>query len=303
MKIHLDTDLGSDMDDLCALAMLLKWPGVEITGITTVAEDKGKRAGYTKYALSLAGRADIPVKAGADISGGYFRYVPGYPDYWPPDIQPSPNPLDEALDLLKSSIEQGATVIAIGQYTNLALLDQRRPGILTSTQLFCMGGYVFPIREGFPQWSNDWDYNIQLDAASAKRVLDNGNPTLIPISVTAETAIRRAYLPALRASGKLGQLIAEQAEITREDWDNGGNDWSTCKNLPPDILNFQHDPLACAVALGWDGVTIEEVPLKFEIRDTFLHEVVAENGKPTRVVTQVDGARFNEFWLRLVAGA
>src|SRR3954468_22945354 len=117
VKVHLDTDLGGDMDDLCALAMLLKWPGVEITGITTVADDKGRRAGYTKHALSLAGREDIPVKAGADVSGGYFQYEPGYPDYWPAHIQPSPNPLDEALDLLESSIEQGATVIAIGQYT------------------------------------------------------------------------------------------------------------------------------------------------------------------------------------------
>lgn len=24
--IHLDTDLGGDIDDLCALAMLLRWP-------------------------------------------------------------------------------------------------------------------------------------------------------------------------------------------------------------------------------------------------------------------------------------
>lgn len=30
-KIHLDTDIGGDMDDLCALAMLLKWPDLEIT--------------------------------------------------------------------------------------------------------------------------------------------------------------------------------------------------------------------------------------------------------------------------------
>jgi inosine-uridine nucleoside N-ribohydrolase len=32
MKLHLDTDIGGDMDDLCALAMLLRWPGLEITG-------------------------------------------------------------------------------------------------------------------------------------------------------------------------------------------------------------------------------------------------------------------------------
>ena len=30
-KIHLDTDLGGDLDDICALAMLLRWPGVELT--------------------------------------------------------------------------------------------------------------------------------------------------------------------------------------------------------------------------------------------------------------------------------
>jgi purine nucleosidase len=46
LKVHLDTDLGGDPDDVCALAMLLKWPGVEITAITTTAEAGGRRACY-----------------------------------------------------------------------------------------------------------------------------------------------------------------------------------------------------------------------------------------------------------------
>ena len=41
-KIHLDTDIGGDMDDVCALAMLLKWPDLEITGVTTVSDDQGE---------------------------------------------------------------------------------------------------------------------------------------------------------------------------------------------------------------------------------------------------------------------
>ncbi|HET6261312.1 MAG TPA: nucleoside hydrolase, partial [Chloroflexia bacterium] len=66
-KVHLDTDLGGDIDDLCALAMLLRWPGgVHLTGITTVGEISGKRAGYVRYVLGLEGRDDIPVAAGAD---------------------------------------------------------------------------------------------------------------------------------------------------------------------------------------------------------------------------------------------
>lgn len=35
VRVHLDTDLGGDPDDACALAMLLGWPNVEIVGITT----------------------------------------------------------------------------------------------------------------------------------------------------------------------------------------------------------------------------------------------------------------------------
>src|SRR5262245_43136525 len=127
MKVHLDTDLGGDIDDLAALAMLLKWPGAELTGVTTVAEEGGRRAGYAQYALRLAGRDDVPVAAGADVAGGYYRYCPGYyPDaaFWPEPIAPAPGDLRAALVLLKQSIEHGASIVAIGQCTNLALLDR-----------------------------------------------------------------------------------------------------------------------------------------------------------------------------------
>ena len=203
---------------------------------------------------------------------------------------------------MESSIEQGATIIGIGQYTNLALLDEREPGVLRRAKLFLMGGYVYPVREGFPQWGNDTDYNIQLDVRSAKHVLEAGRPTLIPLSVTVETAIRRAYLPGLRASGRLGELIAAQAEATNNDEHHEETIGKTCERVPADILNFQHDPLACAVALGWEGAVIEEVPLRFEIRDGWLHEVIDQNGRKTKVVTQVDGERFNEFWFRTTTG-
>jgi hypothetical protein len=43
--IHLDTDIGGDTDDLCALAMLVGWPGVELVGVTTCSDSGGGRAG------------------------------------------------------------------------------------------------------------------------------------------------------------------------------------------------------------------------------------------------------------------
>jgi len=46
-RLHLDTDLGGEIDDLCALAMLLGWPGVELLAMTTVADHRGPGGGCT----------------------------------------------------------------------------------------------------------------------------------------------------------------------------------------------------------------------------------------------------------------
>src|SRR6185437_4266293 len=165
LTLHLDTDLGGDIDDLCALAMLLNMPDVALRAVTTNSEDQGRRAGYVRYVLRLAGREEIAIAAGADVSLGCYRVRPGLPDeaaYWPEPIPPAPPSLDQALSLLKESIEQGAIIVAIGPYTNLALLEKRSPGLLRHARLTLMGGYVFPPREGFPPWGNDTDWNVQV---------------------------------------------------------------------------------------------------------------------------------------------
>jgi purine nucleosidase len=304
-KIHLDTDLGGDIDDLCALAMLLRWEDVEITGITTVAEANGRRAGYVRHVLELEGRTEIPIAAGADVSQGYYRYAElGYPDeerYWSKLVTPLPNPVENAIQLLKQSIEQGATIIAIGPFTNLYLLDLQYPGILRDAKLFLMGGFVYPIRAGFPQWGNEMDWNIQVDVKSAKHVIENSNPILIPLSVTVETALRRAYLEDLRKAGALGELLARQAEAFAMDEQNEKKFGESCEGLPDDIINFLHDPLACAIALGWNGrVEIEELELIPEEKDGWLYERMDPSGKRIRLVTKIDGSLFDEFWLNQV---
>jgi hypothetical protein len=53
--VHVDTDIGSAPDHLCAIAMLLGWRGVELAGVTTSSEVGGMRAGLASYALRLAG--------------------------------------------------------------------------------------------------------------------------------------------------------------------------------------------------------------------------------------------------------
>jgi inosine-uridine nucleoside N-ribohydrolase len=285
--------------------MVLNWPDVELLAVTTVAEHQGKRAGYVHYVLGLADREDIPVAAGADVSLDCYRSWQGLPDeklYWPGPITPVPTSLDQALSLLERSIEQGAIIVAVGSLTNLALLEKRSPGILRRAKLYLMGGYVLPPREGFPQWNNEMDFNVQIDVQSAYYVIEHSSPTLVPLAVTVETSLRRANLARLRQAGPVARLIARQAEAFATDENYDARYGQTCKGLPEDIINFLHDPLACAIALGWrEGVEISEIPLRSEIKDGWLCHAMDASGKPTQVVTRVDADKFNEFWLSTVA--
>ena len=299
-KIHLDTDIGGDMDDVCALAMLMKWPDLDITGVTTVSDDAGRRAGYVRYVLGLMERYDIPSAAGADVASGSYRYALDYPPEeanWPEPITPQPGSPDKAIALLKSSIEQEATIVGIGPCTNFMLLEHAYPGMLKQANLFLMGGCVFDIPAGYPQWSTEDDYNVQVDISSAQFVLEHANPTLIPITVSCQTALRRAYLPRLARAGRLGELIVRQAELFASSEQLEQRYGEICPGLPGDIINFQHDPLACAIALGWqEGVKMETVPLTLETRDGWLYEIPVRSGIPTRLVTHIDGNAFNAYW-------
>jgi inosine-uridine nucleoside N-ribohydrolase len=165
-----------------------------------------------------------------------------------------------------------------------------------------MGGYIFPIREGYPQWKQNYDFNIQVDVTSSKYVLDRSRPTLVPLTLTVETFLRRAYLDKLKKSDKLCRLIADQADIFDIDEKYSEKFGKTCSNLPDDLINFQHDPLTIAIALGWNtGVEIRELPLSFTVEDTWLKETIDHNSTRTYpVVSQIDGKAFSEFWLERV---
>jgi len=105
----------------------------------------------------------------------------------------------------------------------------------------------------------------------------------------------------LREAGPMGHLLARQAEAFAIEEAMESRFGRTCEGLPDDIINFLHDPLACAIAMGWsDSVEIEEIPLKSEIEDGYLCQTLDTRGKPTRVVTRVNGPKFSEFWLRTV---
>jgi purine nucleosidase len=301
VRVHLDTDFGGDTDDACALAMMLGWSGVEITGITTVADPGGRRAAYVAYLLHLAGRDEIPLAAGAEVSLTTLGRADPVDDerHWPADIAPRPSPPGAALDLLGRSLDAGATLVAIGPYTNLALLEISCAGSLAREPVVVMGGWVHQPPPGLPQWGPDMDFNVQWDTRAAEVVAATAQLTLVTLSATLSAHLRRTDLPRLRAAGPVGQLLARQSEAHGQtnQIEQLGREHA---GLPDDLLNFQYDPVACAVALGWSGAAVTDMRMRPLRRDGVLFFQPHPEGRPTRVVLDVDGVAFREIWLAAV---
>ncbi|HEU4421151.1 MAG TPA: nucleoside hydrolase [Pilimelia sp.] len=305
MRIHLDTDLGGDTDDACALAMLLGWPDVEIVGVTTVADAGGRRAGYVAHCLELAGRQDIPVAAGASVSLTTLRSadpVVGDERHWPRTAAARPASPGAALDLLEHSIECGATVVAIGPHTNLALLEVTRPGSLSRAPVVAMGGWIHPPADDLPAWGPEMDWNMQWDTRAATIVVARAQLTLVPLPVTLKAHLRAADLPRLRASGPLGELLARQGEAHAQFY--GMSELARAHaGLPDDLLNFHYDPVACAVAVGWPGAAVAPLRLRTAMVSEVLRLSTDQWGHPVRVVVDIDGPGFTETWLEAVEAA
>jgi inosine-uridine nucleoside N-ribohydrolase len=302
--LHIDTDFGGDPDDACALAMMLGWQDVEITGITTTLEDSGQRAGCVAHYLDLAGRTDIPVAAGADITLTGQRFSPTWGDerYWPDPITPNPSPHQGALDLLAGSIRRGATILAIGGFTNLALLELDQPGVLERTRLVAMAGWLAPPAEGLPSWGPAGDFNMQCDTRAAEVVLDSAHVTLVTLPVAMRAQLRDRDLGRLTASGPIGALLARQSATYAAD--AGMREQGRAhRGLADDLVNFHWDPVTAAVAVGWPGATVDNVLVETRLEDDVLVMRESDAGRAHRVTVDIDVESFSETWLASVENA
>jgi len=303
--LHVDTDFGGDPDDACALVMLLGWPDVEVTGVTTCLEVDGQRAGCAAHYLELLDRRDIPVAAGVEGSlTNDERHSPtwGDPRFWPEPVPARPGPPERALALLAASVERGAAIVAIGSFANLAALELARPGALSGARVVATAGWIDNPPAGYPRWGPAMDFNVQCDTRAAAIVAAAADLTLVTLPASIRAVLRERDLAALGALGPVGALLARQSEAYAA-LANRRALVTEHTALPPDLVNFHWDPVTAAVAAGWPGAASSVRRLRTEYDGAVLRFVDDPEGRVTTVVTEVDGARFRGDWLTAVARA
>jgi inosine-uridine nucleoside N-ribohydrolase len=154
IKVLVDTDIGTDVDDAVALAYLLRQPECELLGITTVTGEAKKRASLASVLCQQAGK-EIPIYPGAEgpMTGEQRQKVcqqaPALAS-WPHQAQ---FPQGEAVDFLRRTIREHPgeiLLLTIGPLTNIGqlfMVDPEIPFMLKG--MVTMGGLysdVFPER-------------------------------------------------------------------------------------------------------------------------------------------------------------
>ena len=144
MKLLLDTDIGSDIDDALCLAYLLAQPRCELLGITTVSGEAEKRAMMASALCYVAGK-QVPILPGVEAPLLVPAHQPLAPqavalERWKHDTE---FPRGAAVDFLRRTIRAHpgeVTLLGIGPMTNIALLfavDAEIPSLLKQLVLMC----------------------------------------------------------------------------------------------------------------------------------------------------------------------
>ncbi len=197
IPIVLDTDIGSDIDDAFALAMVIQSKQLDLKAVTTVSGDTQARARIAAKMLSEAGMRNVPVAAGDPDSKPAFTQAK-----WADGFTSASLVSRGAVDLLKECIEREhgqLVVIAIGPLSNIAALLKRYPEEkLRIHEIVLMGG---SIAHGYTEGSGPTaEYNIAADAASARVVFESGVPIrMAPLDVTARLQLAEAEREAIFA--------------------------------------------------------------------------------------------------------
>jgi len=227
--VILDTDIGTDVDDLLALIFLAKAPGLRLEGVTTVHGDTLLRAKLTRVVCQKLGIPDLPIVPGIKESRS------GHGIFWPGHEGCGISGLDEAsvettisaprflLDRSKRYPGE-LEILAIGPLTNIAeTIDSFREFKSCIKRIYLMGGAY---------WKDIREHNIEMDVAAATIVFESGIPiTAIGLDVTLKIWWTEKHLERLRTlPDGLGPLLENQIR----GW------WRFLKTQG----NHPHDPLA-----------------------------------------------------------
>ncbi len=303
--IILDTDPG--VDDALAIMLALGSPELDVMGICTVSGNVPLSAG-TRNAqglLQLLERTEIPIFAGADTplkrDPVFATEVHGESGMGQAVLpEPALDVRGNAVDFLVQTLSEQPgeiTIIAVGPLTNLALAEQRQPGILQKVkQVIVMGGAIAETGNSTPVA----EFNFYADPHAAHTVIhSDATLLLVPLDATrqvvlSETDIENQIAPLKTVAS---QFVVEAVQ----------NVLALYRQLGREPIVYLHDPLAVGAAIAPELLRSETLYIDIETSgDLTLGQVVTDRrglpppyrlGKPVNCAMHVNAEAFLSLFL------
>jgi inosine-uridine nucleoside N-ribohydrolase len=257
--IILDVDPGHD--DAVAIKLACGAPALELLAVTTVAGNVPleKTTRNALRVLSLIGRPDIPVAAGAaaplvrplrtaeDIHGESGLEGPEIPDAsFEPDERGATRLMADAVRGSPGPV----TLVPVGPLTNVALFLREYPELKDRVaRISLMGGSI-----GLGNTTPAAEFNVYVDPEAAREVFESGLPiTMSGLDVTHQAGAGPAERERLRALGRVGSVVAELLEFFAATYES--------------IYGFDAPPLhdAVAVAAVLEPALLETRPMRVDV--------------------------------------
>jgi purine nucleosidase len=249
-KVIFDTDIGDDIDDAYALALLLKSPEVKILGVTTAFGDTHLRARLVSRLLQDTGNASIPVYAGTvtKVKNGLSQaaWANQFPDRAYPD----------AISFILETIRKNPgeiTLICVAPLTNIGALLEKDPATFRKLRrVVMMGGSVNGGYGDAAGGHPEPEWNIVSDIPAAQALFKSGVPLYVMPLDSTQIELDAARRKTLFDHDSI--LTNDLQELTRQ--------WTAATHFDTPTL---YDAVATAYAL--DPKVCPVTPMRITVDD------------------------------------
>jgi len=236
--IILDTDIGSDVDDALALAMLLGCDSINLLGITTVYGDTRLRAQIAQHLCHIAGRTILMFPgiqtplSGREVwmsgsEGKDFLHLSNYQI----EAKSAVEFLIETVNNAPGQIE----ILAIGPLTNIATAIQQSLDFSHKlNHLWIMGGDFTKSKV---------EHNFKCDVTAAKVVMESSIPiTILDLPSSQKTIIESNEIDEIKSSGRLGDFLYSEImnwiQPRQQDWTTPHDPIASLAIIQPELFEF-----------------------------------------------------------------
>lgn len=254
IPLILDTDIGNDIDDSWALALLLKSIEIDLKYVLTATGDTEYRARIVAKMLQVAERTEIPIGMGRHTFD-HERTVEAWIDDFEWNAYPGPAPHHGVEQMVRMIMEadEAPTILCIGPMTNLADALALEPQIAERCQLVAMSGSFEKHEDGRKGQIAEW--NVRNDISAAQKVYS------APWKSIRITPLDSCGI--LRLSGESLQRVRESTCPLVRSLMGSVDCWAECLKDEewPDRSSILFDTVAAYLSFGSELLKMEHINL------------------------------------------